>query len=85
MIHKLKTWPVFYDDVESGVKTFEIRENDRNFQVGDTLILEKFEPETGEYTGESISVKVDYTICMNILPGFPKEFNFIGMAITLLD
>jgi len=37
--HKLKTETEFYQAVESGVKTFELRVNDRNFQVGDMVTL----------------------------------------------
>ena len=48
MEHTLKTWPVFFADVETGAKNFEIRKNDRNFQVGDFLRLEEFEPLTGK-------------------------------------
>lgn len=39
MTHKLKTLPEFWDAVKSGEKTFEVRRNDRNFMVGDTLEL----------------------------------------------
>ena len=44
MTHNLKTWPSFFQAVKSKIKPFEIRENDRNFEVGDTLILEEFSP-----------------------------------------
>lgn len=44
--HWLKTWVEFWPAIESGAKTFEVRFNDRNFQVGDTLVLECFDPET---------------------------------------
>jgi len=44
MTHNLKTWPSFFQAVKSKIKPFEIRENDRNYQVGDTLILEEFSP-----------------------------------------
>ena len=81
--HRLKTWPVFYDDVECGAKTFEIRKNDRNFQVGDILILEKYDPDKKEYDGSSLEVSVDYTIHLNGLPGMPDDF--IAMSISLLD
>lgn len=45
MIHRLKTWPVFYQAIQDGTKTFEIRNTaDRKFSVGDKLLLEEFEP-----------------------------------------
>jgi hypothetical protein len=34
-LHKLKLETKYYQDVISGKKTFEIRKNDRNFQIGD--------------------------------------------------
>ncbi|MCX7610250.1 MAG: DUF3850 domain-containing protein [Ignavibacterium sp.] len=38
-VHKLKIYPEFFKEVCSGKKTFEIRKNDRGFQVGDILLL----------------------------------------------
>ena len=35
--HKLKLLENFADDVLMGYKTFEIRENDRGYQKGDTV------------------------------------------------
>lgn len=49
MTHELKTWPEYFFLVLIGIKTFEIRKNDRNFEVGDTLILQKWNPETNQY------------------------------------
>ena len=37
MVHKLKLREEFADAVYSGEKNFEIRENDRGFQKGDTV------------------------------------------------
>ncbi|RZI48444.1 DUF3850 domain-containing protein [Lactococcus kimchii] len=39
--HELKLDIKYFDDVESGKKNFEIRKNDRDFQVGDILELKK--------------------------------------------
>lgn len=44
MKHDLKTWTEYFQAVKSGDKTFEIRENDRNFKVGDVLLLREFIP-----------------------------------------
>lgn len=42
--HELKTLPIYFDAVKRGDKTFEIRNNDRDFQAGDTLILCEYDP-----------------------------------------
>jgi hypothetical protein len=39
--HKLKILPKYYEKVLTGEKTFELRKNDRNYKVGDKLILEE--------------------------------------------
>lgn len=39
--HILKCHPVYFDAIERGDKTFEIRRDDRGFQKGDTLILQR--------------------------------------------
>lgn len=62
--HGLKTWPKFFGAVMAGVKTFEVRKDDRGFAVGDTLRLEEWDPETGEYTGSLLLKHVTY-----VLPG----------------
>jgi len=58
--HDLKTWPRFFDAVASGAKPFEIRANDRDYRVGDRLILREFDPATGEYSGRSVERVVSY-------------------------
>lgn len=46
MIHELKVWPDFFDDLCSGKKSFELRKLDRPFAVGDTLCLREWSPTT---------------------------------------
>ncbi|AEG42307.1 RNA-binding protein [Bdellovibrio phage phi1402] len=43
-VHELKIWPEFYFRVANGTKTFEYRENDRNFQSGDRVVLKEWDP-----------------------------------------
>ena len=51
-IHELKLDTEYFDDVKSGLKTFEIRKNDRDFKVGDVLALTSFE--YGHYVKKAI-------------------------------
>lgn len=60
--HHLKTWTPFFREVKSGVKPFEVRKNDRDYQVGDTLILNDFDPDAGRYTGDWTSKQVIYKL-----------------------
>ena len=62
MIHELKTWPKWFTQILLGVKQFEFRKDDRGFGVGDTLRLEEWNNETGQYTGRSIVAVVTTTI-----------------------
>ncbi len=95
MTHELKTLPLYFDQVECGNKTFEIRKDDRGFQPQDTLLLREW---TGtDYTGRSIRVAVTYItdyeqrpgyVVMGIKPGQPKVWRPIESAPkdgTLID
>lgn len=89
MEHELKTWPEFFEKTLSGKKKFEIRKNDRNFKVGDTLILKEYKtdivhgyPTKGKYTGRSLRLTVDY-----ILEGYNwgLRIDFIIMSVTTME
>ncbi len=48
MIHELKTWSAYFNEVFMGHKTFEVRKADRDFKVGDKLILIEGDIKEGE-------------------------------------
>lgn len=51
-VHEIKTLTPYYEAVGEGIKTAEVRRNDRKYERGDWLILEEW---TGtEYTGRSL-------------------------------
>jgi len=54
--HKLKTWVRYWDAVASGEKNFEVRKNDRAFQTGDIIVLEKYDHERHSYEMESFEI-----------------------------
>lgn len=58
--HYVKILPKYFADVKNGIKTFEIRFNDRGYKVGDILHLQEFFG--GEYTGRVIEKEICYMI-----------------------
>lgn len=60
--HHLKTWPQFFAKVRDRSKPFELRKNDRDFKVGDTLSLEEWNPETQQYSGECEFCQIGYML-----------------------
>lgn len=58
---KLKSWPWFYSAMVSDQKKHDVRDGrERNFKVGDFIILEEFDPRTGQYTGRSARFIITY-------------------------
>lgn len=39
MLHELKILPEYYEEVKAGNKNFELRKNDRDYMVHDTIRL----------------------------------------------
>ena len=61
--HELKCYPIPFQAVVEGLKTFEWRRNDRDFCCGDLLELREYEQGyVYQYTGRKITVKVIYVI-----------------------
>lgn len=68
MKHELKIKPEYFAAVFFGEKTFEIRNNtDRNFQVGDTLLLKAWD---GEFNGDFVEKVVSYITDFEQKPGY---------------
>lgn len=76
-LHELKTWPVFYNDVLAGRKTFELRRDDRGFEVGDILQLREYDPETNAYTGRFVFKRV--TTIVSKFPGLAEGYVIMGL------
>lgn len=59
-VHQIRLAKIYFDDVANGIKTFELRKNDRGYKVGD--ILEMMEFADGKNTGRTVKVKVTYML-----------------------
>ncbi len=58
--HDLKTWPEPFQAVWRGEKHYELRRDDRSYEVGDTLILNEWDPNLMVYSGRHIRAYVSY-------------------------
>lgn len=83
--HLIKTWPPFFEEVFTGNKLFEMRLNDRNYQKGDILHQQEYDPATDAYTGREVKANVTFVLyggqfgveanhcCMSIRPYWWKD------------
>ncbi|HRI61220.1 MAG TPA: DUF3850 domain-containing protein, partial [Saprospiraceae bacterium] len=80
MTHELKCVNPYFSEVFCGLKTFEVRKNDRDFQLDDNIILKEYENE--QYTGDEVYATITY-----ILPGgqFGIEPGYVVMGIYVLE
>ena len=60
MIVKKKITPEYFELISSGKKKFELRVADFDIKVGDTLLLEEYDPKKKIYTGRKLEKKVSY-------------------------
>lgn len=62
MLHEIKIWPKYFEAKLRGFKPWEIRKNDRNYQVGDYLAENEYDPVKKEYTGRKIVEEITYIL-----------------------
>jgi len=69
--HELKIWPEYYNAILDGRKRFELRKEDRNFKVGDTLLLKEYDPLWEKYTERECLVSITYILeGQHVIPGY---------------
>lgn len=59
-VHYIRLAATYFDDVAAGVKTFELRKNDRGYKTGDVLEMAEFKD--GRNTGRMIRSEVTYML-----------------------
>jgi len=80
MVHVLKTWDEFMLDIATGKKSFEVRNNDRNYSEGDILILQGFDKENKKYTNKSLEAEVIYILYGGVF-GIEEGYCVMGIKV----
>lgn len=78
-IHNLKCRPENFDPIHDRSKNFELRFDDRNFAVGDFLILREYDESSDYYSGRKAIRRISY------LATGPRNGLSAGFAILSLD
>jgi hypothetical protein len=76
--HELKTWPIFFSPLRNGVKTFDIRKNDRDFQVGDRVIFNEYDQTNDRFTGRIVTRHITY-IMQGGQMGLPEGYVIMAL------
>ena len=79
-VHHLKIWPIYFEAVLAGHKSFELRQNDREFKIGEFLCL--WDYGNGEYSDRAILAAVPYVL--EGVPGFGLSDGFVIMSIKVV-
>lgn len=71
--HMLKSTTNHFDAVWNGTKKMETRKADRDFYIGDNILLQEYDPNTDRWSGREILVKVSSILTgteYGIMPGY---------------
>lgn len=60
--HVVKSWPRQFEAVRQGIKTAELRKDDRGYAIGDRLLLKEFDPETQSYSGRWQTIEITHIL-----------------------
>jgi ASC-1-like (ASCH) protein len=81
-IHDIKIHPEYFEAVKDGRKTCEVRQNDRNYQIGDILYLRRYgEVSNGnfDYLDGIIKAKITYIIT------YLQSTNVLVLSIKVIE
>jgi hypothetical protein len=58
--HKVRSWNYLFEPMRKGLKTHDLRKNDRDFKVGDRLLLQEYDQTLAQYTGRELLMDITY-------------------------
>jgi hypothetical protein len=68
VIHDVRSWSYLYEEMIQGRKKHDLRRNDRNYKVGDKLLLIEFDQTRGVETGRRALFSITYITGRSTVP-----------------
>lgn len=78
-VHELKCWMPYFEAIYTYIKLFEIRKNDRDYKIGDSLILKEWDDIMLRYTGRECERLITYILEDAPLFGLQKGFVILSI------
>lgn len=75
---KIKCWPEFFEPIAKNEKRGEFRLDDRDYRVGDTLIIQEWSPNNLRYTGRQVKRLVTHKVSGGYF-GIPKGYCMLSI------
>ena len=85
-VHRLKIWPSNFAEVLSGHRTFELRENDRDYKCGDFVLLQEYDwtiltdDDRERYSGRETMRRIASILFDH--PGLSEGYVILGLVPT---
>jgi len=76
--HELKTIQPYFDQVINNEKGFELRKMDRDYEIGDILILQEYDQYTNTYSGREANRVIGYILEGAVKFGLKKGYGILG-------
>ena len=83
--HNLKITLRYYYDIDFGKKTFEIRKNDRDYKVGDELVLDPYDD--GYYmpkVSEEFVKRAGLLCKVTYITDYAQQDNYVVLGFKLI-
>jgi hypothetical protein len=78
MIHEIKIQEEYFDKVLKGIKSFEVRKNDRDYLAGQEVVLREYNVKTKLYTGRILHREITY-VYRNEIGGLENGYCVFGL------
>lgn len=59
-VHTVKSWTFLFEPLIKGEKTHDIRVMDRDYKIGDTMVLQEYDWGNKTYTGRETKAEITY-------------------------
>ena len=79
MRHELKILPEYFKDVIEARKTFEVRKDNRDFSVNDTILLQEYD--RGLFTGRDCLVNIKFILSSHQFKGIADGYCVLGIQL----